>query len=193
MMLKNKTKKVTMVLVICLCFALLSVPAMAQDFVGTEGSDSINGTSGNDTIQGLGGGDYINGFAGNDTILGDNGDDYILGGDGNDNLAGGNEDDLLMGDAGDDTYFVDDTTRYGYDRISEGLQNASENNRIILDYDLENVAFIRDPFNSNNLIIMFRYKSNIVLVEGFFDLQYIKSVQCNDGTKTLQQIISMLS
>ena len=193
MIIKKKSSITKVALLLCLCLGLFAVPVFAQDFMGTEGNDTINGTAANDTIQGRGGNDTLSGLAGNDTIFGDDGMDYIFGGDGNDTLAGGNEDDLLMGEAGDDTYFVDDTTRYGYDRIVEGAQNSSENNRIILDYNSSDVAFIRNPFFTNDLMILFRYKSAMVMVEGFFSQQYIKTVQCNDVTYTYQQIANMVN
>ena len=80
--------------------------------VGTNGSDSINGTSGNDLIFALGGSDVVNGGGGNDCIVGGmgsdslrggNGNDVILGGDGSDSLDGGNNEDKLYGEDGVDS------------------------------------------------------------------------------------------
>jgi hypothetical protein len=160
------------------------VPVFAQDFVGTEGSDTINGTEGYDTIQGRGGNDSLYGYGGDDVIFGDDGDDYLSGDDGDDTLIGG---------YGDDTYFISWSTRWGFDRIVEGAQNASENNRILLDYNSSDVAFFRSPFFSKDLIILFRYKGSQVTVDGFFDPNqpYIKTIQCNDITYTRAQVISM--
>ncbi|MBD2571403.1 calcium-binding protein, partial [Anabaena lutea] len=65
-----------------------------QNFTGTEGNDTITGTSGNDNLYGLGGNDTLNGGSGNDELYGGNGND-ILNGD-----AG---DDYLYRDSGNDT------------------------------------------------------------------------------------------
>ncbi|OGP74429.1 MAG: hypothetical protein A2W09_00690 [Deltaproteobacteria bacterium RBG_16_50_11] len=61
--------------------------------LGTQTSNTINGTSGNDVIQGLGASETINGGIG---------DDIICGGDGNDNINGGANNDTLLGQGGDD-------------------------------------------------------------------------------------------
>lgn len=62
-------------------------------FLGDNGPNSINGTSGQDRICG---------FDGNDTISAKEGDDFISGGTGNDNLRGDNGNDTLNGNGGDD-------------------------------------------------------------------------------------------
>lgn len=87
---------------------------------GTQKSDYLIGTSGNDLIYGLEGSDYIDGKGGNDCIIagsgsdyvlagtgddlvyGDDGSDYLRGGSGNDELFGGNGSDALFGDGGND-------------------------------------------------------------------------------------------
>jgi Ca2+-binding RTX toxin-like protein len=80
---------------------------------GTIGPDTINGTSGNDTIVGwasdgdadsTSGNDTLNGLAGNDSLVGGSLDDNLSGGNGNDTLDGGTENDILKGDAGTDTF-----------------------------------------------------------------------------------------
>ncbi|MFZ1249085.1 MAG: calcium-binding protein [Candidatus Saccharimonadales bacterium] len=72
----------------------------------TQLSNSIWGTSGNDTLIGNANqSNTIYGLAGNDTIRGDQygaGVDALYGGDGNDNLAGNGGGDLLDGGAGND-------------------------------------------------------------------------------------------
>ncbi|MCC5614833.1 calcium-binding protein [Nostoc sp. CHAB 5836] len=80
---------------------------------GTIGPDTINGTSGNDTIVGwtsdgdadsTSGKDTLNGLAGNDSLAGGSLDDSLSGGNGNDTLDGGTENDILKGGAGTDTF-----------------------------------------------------------------------------------------
>jgi len=78
---------------------------------GTERSEVIRGTNGNDLIYGLEGSDIISGGngrdciiggAGSDILRGDNGRDQIIGGEGSDSLKGGNGNDVLLGGPGSD-------------------------------------------------------------------------------------------
>lgn len=80
--------------------------------IRTNGSDTINGTSGDDLIFALNGSDTVNGGNGNDCIVGGGGADTLRGGNGNDVilgeagadlLDGGNQDDDLYGGDGTDT------------------------------------------------------------------------------------------
>lgn len=70
-----------------------------------EGSDGVNGNGGNDCIVGGTGGDSLHGNNGNDIILGEDGSDTIKGQQGNDTLFGGNGSDGLEGEAGNDHLF----------------------------------------------------------------------------------------
>lgn len=69
---------------------------------GGLGDDSLNGGVGNDTIHGGNGNDWISGNEGNDTIHGDRGDDRISGNEGNDIIHGGTGNDRLEGGSGND-------------------------------------------------------------------------------------------
>ena len=80
----------------------------ANDRAGTEGPDSIVGTTA---------GDRINALGGNDTVTGVQGDDCVAGGDGNDVLNGDAGVDQLAGDAGDDRASGGD----GNDRVDGGI------------------------------------------------------------------------
>ena len=74
----------------------LSADALAlAGLFGTEGNDTLDGTSIADTLFGLGGDDVLNGRGGNDVLYG---------GTGNDTLAGGTGDDHLLGEDGDDRF-----------------------------------------------------------------------------------------
>jgi len=59
--------------------------------IGTTANETINGTSGNDTIISGGGNDTLNGGLGNDTLVGGTGTTVFNGGPGNDFLVAGNE------------------------------------------------------------------------------------------------------
>ncbi|MEH1940584.1 MAG: calcium-binding protein [Nostoc sp.] len=80
---------------------------------GTTGSDTRNGTSGNDTIVGwasggnansTSGNDTLNGLAGNDSLAGGTANDSLIGGNGNDTLDGGTGNNTLIGGAGNDIF-----------------------------------------------------------------------------------------
>ena len=81
---------------------------------GTNGDDTLNGTTADDVICGLGGNDLIRGNLGfdriyggpgDDDISGDADDDLLVGGDGHDRLAGGAGDDWILGGPGDDALY----------------------------------------------------------------------------------------
>jgi Ca2+-binding RTX toxin-like protein len=72
---------------------------------GTSGSDSLNGTSGNDLIFGLEGTDSINGRGGDDCLVGGLGTDSLKGNQGNDVLLGNEDTDSLKGDLGNDKLY----------------------------------------------------------------------------------------
>jgi Ca2+-binding RTX toxin-like protein len=70
--------------------------------VGSDKSETLNGTSGTDMMFGLTGQNTINGNAGNDLLCGGNSNDTISGGDGNDIIDGENGNDIISGGDGND-------------------------------------------------------------------------------------------
>ena len=72
--------------------------------VGTDSSETINGTGGADLIFGLLGRNTINGLGSSDLLCGGNGVDIIHGGDGDDTLYGNRGDDTLTGGPGADFF-----------------------------------------------------------------------------------------
>ncbi|CCI09447.1 beta strand repeat-containing protein [Microcystis aeruginosa] len=85
------------------------------DFTGTNGNDSITGTSGGDNIFGLDGNDTLSGLGGSDNIYGGNGNDSLNGGDGSDYFTNDAGNDTINGGSGTDRYEVD------YSSASSGL------------------------------------------------------------------------
>jgi Ca2+-binding RTX toxin-like protein len=85
---------------------------------GTEGSDSLDGSSSDDVIHGEGGDDVIRGFAGADKLYGGEGADDIDGGTGADTVEGGAGDDVLAGGADADSISGGD----GDDEIDGGTE-----------------------------------------------------------------------
>ena len=89
------------------------VLATAQS--GTPSSETLKGTTGDDSISGNNGDDVIYGGAGIDTLNGNNDNDTIYGGSGNDTIHGGGGIDTLYGGSGNDTITGDNQndTIYG--------------------------------------------------------------------------------
>ncbi|HHP7243360.1 MAG TPA: Ig-like domain-containing protein, partial [Elainellaceae cyanobacterium] len=69
---------------------------------GTNGDDILNGFSDIDFLRGFGGNDLINGGSSGDTLIGDDGNDTLNGGSGNDRMDGGIDNDALNGGSGND-------------------------------------------------------------------------------------------
>jgi uncharacterized repeat protein (TIGR01451 family) len=76
--------------------------ARAGAITGTNASETLNGTAGDDIMCGGNGRDTINGRGGNDVIFGQNGKDSLNGGEGNDSIIGGNGKDQITGGPGID-------------------------------------------------------------------------------------------
>ena len=101
--------------------------------VGSDQSETLNGTGGTDMIFGRSGKNTLTGNAGNDLLCGGNSNDTLSGGVGNDildgehandTLDGGDGNDILRGDSGNDTI----TGGTGADAFSggPGLDVASD-------------------------------------------------------------------
>lgn len=74
-------------------------------FIGSAGSDVINGNGDDDVLFGNAGIDFINGGSGNDSAQGGDDTDFITGGLGNDDLVGGDGGDFIDGNEGEDTLY----------------------------------------------------------------------------------------
>lgn len=88
---------------------------------GATGNDILFGDAGNDAIYGGYGADIIDGGTGNDSIFGLTEEDTIHGGDGADGIAGEQGNDVLFGDAGNDYILGGDNE----DTIDGGDDNDS--------------------------------------------------------------------
>ena len=82
---------------------------------GGTGDDTINGSDGPDLIVGGEGNDLLNGGGGDDRIVGDRGSDTMNGGDGDDTLVWNNGDgtDIMNGDGGRDDVEVNGSPTAG--------------------------------------------------------------------------------
>lgn len=98
---------------------------------GTDGTDFIDGTEGDDEIHGRGGDDFLNGGGGNDTLHGgqgsdflngEAGDDLLIGAEGNDFLGWSSREgnDTLIGGDGNDSFHISAFTPFGNVVVSGG-------------------------------------------------------------------------
>lgn len=78
------------------------IAGLGAPIVGTNGSEILNGTAGNDLIFARGGSDVVNGKGGADCIVGGDGSDSLHGQGGNDVILGGNGSDVINGNEGND-------------------------------------------------------------------------------------------
>jgi hypothetical protein len=69
--------------------AMLALIEIPVPLIGTDDTNTINGTQASERIQGLGGNDRLNGNRGNDIVEGGEGNDIISGGSGVNQLLGG--------------------------------------------------------------------------------------------------------
>lgn len=93
---------------------------VAQDmsvFIGTDGTDVLQGGRRDDYMFGRDGADLLSGGDGNDRLLGGDGDDVLLGGGGNDMLVGDKGDDMLTGSSGADIFLF--RAGYGHDTVTD--------------------------------------------------------------------------
>lgn len=75
---------------------------LSEEINASDGNDLVEGGGGDDTIWGGPGRDSLNGGAGDDEIYGEADADLLEGGEGADQLSGGLGDDLIFGGDGDD-------------------------------------------------------------------------------------------
>ncbi len=83
----------------------LTVEFTSTSVMGTQASETVTGSAGNDSAQGFAGNDVINGNDGSDILYGDAGNDQLSGGNGQDSLYGGVGTDVLDAGTGSDKLF----------------------------------------------------------------------------------------
>ena len=99
--------------------------------VGTELSDTIEGTRGANYIDGLSGNDHISGLEGNDRLTGGEGDDALDGGLGADAILGG---------LGNDTYWIDNAADRVAEAAGEGTDTVTATFSYALAANVENLT-----------------------------------------------------
>jgi serralysin len=146
-----------------------------ENAVGTQGTDTITGSTGANVLSGAGGADTINAGGGDDTLNGDAGNDILNGGSGTDNLYGGANNDTLnggsfednsYGGAGDDTFLV--TVADFGDNVYGGA-----------DTDLLNLSGWTNAgiaFDVNLQTQIYQFLPNAFGTDGVYDVQGVENV-----------------
>ena len=111
---------------------------------GTDRSDNLLGTDGDDFIRGFDREDVIQGAAGNDILMGDDGSDVLLGNAGNDILIGGDGEDILRGQEGNDILT-------GGERSDVFQFSGDFGNDIITDFDELQDGFFFDDADAEDI------------------------------------------
>ena len=97
-----------------------------DDFLGTDGADTLTGTENDNMVVGLGGADELSGLDGSDTLVGGSGDDYIYGGAGFDYAVLDSDIDDATVSLGTDGVFIQSAAD-GFDFIANDVE------RIVMD------------------------------------------------------------
>ncbi len=90
-----------------------------ENAVGSEVSDSLEGSNGDNILRGSLGNDSLIGLRGDDQLFGNLGNDIVFGGFGSDTITGGGQNDELRGNGGEDRIFGGE----GKDTIEGGRGN----------------------------------------------------------------------
>ena len=92
-------KKTVLAVVALAAMLLVSAVALAHEgrLPGTQDSDELTMSDGNDRVFARGGDDSVDGGAGNDRIRGGRGDDELYGGDGDEIVCGNGYDVAVLG------------------------------------------------------------------------------------------------
>lgn len=119
--------------------------------IGSFGDDEISANGGNDLVFGLFGDDKISGGLGEDTLLGGFGNDVVIGNKGNDTMLGGWGDDRLVWNNGDGSDLM--VGGVGYDRVQVNfdtdLVNDDLQNKDVAEFSVtdEGIQFARIEVN----------------------------------------------
>ena len=123
---------------------LAAITCQGGSCLGTDGNDTLQGTSVHDNIKAFGGDDTIYGGRGNDGLHGDDqtdlaldGADRIYGDGGDDFLVGNGGADLLVGGRGNDTINAQERTAFGHPPGTDTIRGGRGNDTIYADDDFK--------------------------------------------------------
>lgn len=116
---------------------------------GTNGNNTLEGTSDSDVLNGLGGNDILFGRSDGDILRGDDGNDALYGQGGDDTLIGGRGGDLLSGGSADNTFVF--AFNSGEDVITDFISDVDRDDNVIdvRGYGIESFADLREQIEEN--------------------------------------------
>ena len=147
-----------------------TINSFESEYIGTEDSDFIDGSSsaenfygknGDDVFQGFGGSDYLRGEQGNDTLLGGSGNDVLVGGEGHNTLEGGGERDTFVleehGVAVIPDFEIDSDTLAiaGIGDSFDLTFSEGDNNSTLVESGESTLAFLSNVTASNNFDVIY--------------------------------------
>jgi Ca2+-binding RTX toxin-like protein len=135
----------------------------AQDTIyGWVKGGNANSASGNDTLNGAAGNDNLFGGTGNDSLIGSAGLDTLNGGAGNDTLSGGLGSDKLNGGTGNDTYIIDGTNDSVTEAANSGIDTLLETRNLLDEAEGSRIYYTLGS-NLENLTFKGKVSSSIIL------------------------------
>ena len=116
---------------------------------GTNGNNTLYGTSDSDVLDGRGGNDILFGRSDGDILRGGDGNDALYGQGGDDTLIGGRGDDLLSGGSADNTFVF--AFNSGEDVITDFISDVDRDDNVIdvRGYGIESFADLREQIDEN--------------------------------------------
>ena len=116
---------------------------------GTNGNNTLEGTSDSDVLDGLGGNDILRGRSDADSLLGGDGNDALYGQGGDDRLIGGRGDDWLSGGSADNTFVFDFNS--GEDFITDFITDVDRDDNVIdvRGYGIKSINDLRNHISEN--------------------------------------------
>jgi Ca2+-binding RTX toxin-like protein len=116
---------------------------------GTNGNNTLYGTSDSDVLNGLGGNDILFGRSDGDILRGGDGNDALFGQGGDDRLIGGRGDDVLFGGTGDNTFVFGFNS--GEDVITDFTSDVDRDENIIdvRGYGIKSFADLREHLDED--------------------------------------------
>ena len=190
------------------------------DFNQVNSLLALHGTEGDDTIQGSSEGEVIYAYGGNDNIDAGQGDDLIYAGDGDDTINAGYGDDVVYGGNGNDTIYAGDFGKTtiiggaGDDELYSASQNSRSNettyvynlgdgNDIIHTGVNDDYIQFGDGITKDNvmfsavgydLLITFKNSDGSIIIKDNFDHRPFSLIKFADGsTYDFNQVNSLLA
>lgn len=139
-----------------------------ENLIGSEFSDYLQGSSGNNTIQGRGGDDYISSQRGTDIVIGGAGNDYIVIGSHRSTVTGDDDADLFT--VGNDIFTVigHDAGIFASARITDFDLRADDSDQQYDQFHFSNYQQITFGSNDAGELVAYRWSQGSLIGEVIF-------------------------